>query len=114
DLSHKRRAPAGPLGPSRALNLYGLLSGLVWTKAMREVDISATVDQFARAAGLALQAGFDAIELHLGHGYLLSQFLSPAINHRRDAYGGGLNNRLRFPLAVVEAVRREVGDAVPI
>lgn len=114
DLAHKRSTPKGPLGPSRALNLYGLLSGLVFTQAMCERDILDVIDHFAKAAALAMRAGFDAIELHLGHGYLLSQFLSPAINKRRDAYGGSLEGRLRLPLAVVEAVRREVGDAVPI
>src|SRR5690606_16282359 len=109
DLDQRRLSPPGPLGPSRAINLYGLLDGLVWTKPMREADIEAVIEQFARAATLARDAGFDAIELHLGHGYLLSQFLSPAINRRKDAFGGSLDNRLRLPLAVVRAVRAAVG-----
>lgn len=114
DLDQRRLSPPGPLGPSRAINLYGLLDGLVWTKPMREADIEAVIEQFARAATLARDAGFDAIELHLGHGYLLSQFLSPAINRRKDAFGGSLDNRLRLPLAVVRAVRAAVGPEVPI
>lgn len=114
DLDQRRLSPPGPLGPSRAINLYGLLDGLVWTKPMREADIEAVIEQFARAATLAREAGFDAIELHLGHGYLLSQFLSPAINRRKDAFGGSLDNRLRLPLAVVRAVRAAVGPELPI
>jgi 2,4-dienoyl-CoA reductase-like NADH-dependent reductase (Old Yellow Enzyme family) len=73
-----------------------------------------TADEFARAALLARDAGFDAVELHCGHGYLLSQFLSPFRNRRRDEYGGPLENRLRFPLAVVAAVRERLGADFPV
>ena len=114
DLEQRRHSPPGPLGPSRAINLYGVLSGLVFTKKMGPAELDAVVEQFAIAAARAREAGFDAIELHLGHGYLLSQFLSPAINRRRDQYGGSLDNRLRLPLRVVRAVREAVGPRVPI
>ncbi len=114
DRAHLERRPPGPRGPSRALNLYGMLSGIVWTRAMSEAEIHQTVEHFAAAAGRARSAGFDAIELHLGHGYLLSQFLSPAINRRRDRWGGSLENRLRFPLAVISAVREAVGPDFPV
>jgi 2,4-dienoyl-CoA reductase-like NADH-dependent reductase (Old Yellow Enzyme family) len=114
DLAQGRATRPGPRGPSRALNLYGMLRGLVWIKAMDDSDIAAVIQQFARAAGLAKQAGFDAVELHLGHGYLLSQFLSPALNRRRDRWGGSLENRSRLPLAVVAAVREAVGPTFPI
>lgn len=114
DLAQLQLRPRGPLGPSRELNLYGLLQGLVWTKPMRVSEIQAIPQQFARAATRACAAGFDAIELHLGHGYLLSQFLSPAINRRKDQWGGSLDNRLRLPIAVVRAVREAVGPQVPI
>jgi 2,4-dienoyl-CoA reductase-like NADH-dependent reductase (Old Yellow Enzyme family) len=114
DLEQRRLTPPGPLGPSRAINLYGVLSGLVFTKPMGEAELDAVVEQFASAAALAREAGFDALELHLGHGYLLSQFLSPALNRRRDAYGGSLENRLRLPLRVIRAVRGAVGAGVPI
>ncbi|MBC7172613.1 MAG: NADH:flavin oxidoreductase, partial [Polyangiaceae bacterium] len=101
-------------GPSVGFNAYGALKGMPITRAMTEADIDRTVEEFATAAVCAYEAGFDAIELHLGHGYLLSQFISPAINHRRDAYGGSLENRMRFPLRVVEAVRRAVGPDAPV
>ena len=104
----------GPLGPSRAFNGYGLMAGMPFARAMREDDIATVVDEFGRAAELAMLAGFDAVELHLGHGYLLSQFLSPAINHRRDQWGGSLDNRMRLPLAVLARVRDVIGARVPI
>lgn len=112
----KQRGPGerGPAGPSRAFNAYGSLSGLPFTRAMDEADIAAVIRAFADAATRAKQAGFDAVELHLGHGYLLSQFLSPAINQRSDAWGGSLPNRLRLPIAVVRAVRERVGEGFPI
>lgn len=112
----KYRAPGdrGAAGPSRAFNAYGSLSGLPWTRAMSEADLAEVVAAFANAAGLAQQAGFDAVEVHLGHGYLLSQFLSPAINRRTDAWGGSLTNRLRLPIAVLRAVRERVGESFPI
>ncbi|MCA9685630.1 MAG: hypothetical protein KC457_25865, partial [Myxococcales bacterium] len=109
DLANARRVPKGPLGPSLGLNLYGLLRGLIWTRPMSEADIEAVIDQFAVAAERAVAAGFDAVELHLGHGYLLSQFLSPAINRRRDRWGGSLENRLRFTWRVLDAIRAAVG-----
>jgi 2,4-dienoyl-CoA reductase-like NADH-dependent reductase (Old Yellow Enzyme family) len=69
---------------------------------------------FADAAVRAVRAGFDGIELHAAHGYLLHQFLSPISNQRSDAYGGSLDNRLRFPLEVFEAVRAAVPAQVPV
>ena len=63
-------------------------------------------EAFVQAASACEQAGFDIIELHMAHGYLLSSFLSPLSNSRRDEYGGSLENRLRFPLEVFDAVRR--------
>jgi len=104
----------GPLGPSLGFNPYGALKGMPLARAMGEADLERTRADFVRAARCAFEAGFDAIELHLGHGYLLSQFLSPHRNRRRDAYGGSLENRLRFPLAVVRAVRAAVGAEAPV
>ncbi len=81
---------------------------------MTEDDIAQVVEDFGAAATRAVRAGFDAVELHLGHGYLLSQFISPATNRRHDRYGGSLDNRMRFPLAVLARVREAVGPDVPI
>jgi 2,4-dienoyl-CoA reductase-like NADH-dependent reductase (Old Yellow Enzyme family) len=103
-----------PLGPSFAINEYGLMAGMPFSSAMTEADLEATVGEFGGAAGLAAEAGFDAVELHLGHGYLLSQFLCPAVNRRRDRFGRSLENRLRFPLAVVRRVREIVGAEFPV
>jgi 2,4-dienoyl-CoA reductase-like NADH-dependent reductase (Old Yellow Enzyme family) len=104
----------GPLGPSFGLNAYGLTAGLPFVRAMSERDVARVVDDFEEAARLAVAAGFDALELHLGHGYLLSQFLSPALNRRRDRFGGDLENRMRFPLAVVRRVRETVGPGIAV
>jgi 2,4-dienoyl-CoA reductase-like NADH-dependent reductase (Old Yellow Enzyme family) len=82
--------------------------------AMTEEQIRATVDRFATTAGLAEQAGFDGVEVHAAHGYLLSQFLSPLVNQRSDHWGGGLENRARFLLGVVRAIRRVVSPSFAV
>jgi len=92
---------------------WGLMapSPIPWSahkRAPREMtaeDMAEVKGQFARGAGRARKAGFDILELHCAHGYLLASFLSPLTNHRNDAYGGSLENRLRYPLEVFEAVR---------
>jgi 2,4-dienoyl-CoA reductase-like NADH-dependent reductase (Old Yellow Enzyme family) len=99
-----------PLGASRKLCMY---RGAVCTE-MTPAQIEEKVADFSRAARMMKDAGFDAVELHAGHGYLLSQFLSPWTNRRRDGYGGSLENRLRFPAAVVRAMRTAVGPDFPV
>ena len=83
-------------------------------RAMTRADMDRVRDDFVRAARLADQAGFDLIELHMAHGYLLSSFISPLTNTRTDDYGGSLENRMRFPLEVFDAVRRVWPEARPI
>ncbi len=83
-------------------------------KSMDQADIETTISAFAAGAVRARQAGFDAVELHGGTGYLLPQFLSPRTNLRQDAYGGDAERRMRFPLDVVSAVRAAVGDDYPV
>jgi 2,4-dienoyl-CoA reductase-like NADH-dependent reductase (Old Yellow Enzyme family) len=78
--------------------------GLVRGATHRQLD--EVVDDFVHATLLAAEAGFDCVEIHLGHNYLLSSFLSPNLNKRRDELGGSIENRSRFPRRVVEAVRR--------
>ena len=78
-------------------------------RKLRVDEIEALTEAFAMAAERAMRAGFDGIELHGAHGYLLNQFYSPLTNQRRDRYGGSLQNRMRFPLEVVERVKERVG-----
>jgi 2,4-dienoyl-CoA reductase-like NADH-dependent reductase (Old Yellow Enzyme family) len=74
---------------------------------MSKEDMEKVISQFANAARRSLEAGFEVVEIHLAHGYLLHQFLSPLSNQRTDEWGGGLENRVRFPLKVVRAVREK-------
>ena len=74
-------------------------------KAMDRRDMDMVRDQFVRAARMAAEAGFDMLELHFAHGYLLASFISPLTNHRQDEYGGSLANRLSYPLEIFDAVR---------
>jgi len=83
-------------------------------RAMDRGDMDVLVKDFARAAALADEAGFDCLEVHMAHGYLLASFLSPLTNQRTDEYGGSLENRLRFPLEVLAAVRRTWPTDKPI
>ena len=101
------RAPS--LAPSRRLSPTGEV-----TRAASERDIVRITDDYRRGAELAVEAGFDCLEIHLGHNYLLSAFLSPRLNRRADQWGGSLANRARFPLGVVDAVKGAVGDKVAV
>ncbi len=85
-----------------------------YSREMTVHDIEEKTDDFIRAAELAKEAGFNAVELHAGHGYLLSQFLSPWTNKRKDKFGGSLENRLRFPMMVIEGVKKAVGSDFPV
>lgn len=101
-------------GPSAGFNGLGAFIGSPLSRALKQRELPQLAEDYRVSAERAVQAGFDAVELHMGHGYLLSQFLSPAVNRRQDAYGGTLEGRMRFPLEVVAAVRAGVGDSVPI
>ena len=83
-------------------------------KVIEKADIALAVEQFAQAARRAKEAGFDGVEIHAGHGYLLSSFISPYSNTRTDEYGGSRENRMRLPLEVIAAIRREVGRDYPV
>lgn len=94
-----------PSATSRSDPFHGLPG-----RAMQRDEIHQTIQHFAAGARRARLAGLDGVELHAGNGYLFTQFLSSAINDRRDEYGGSLENRARFLLEVIRAIRRAVGD----
>ncbi len=83
-------------------------------RSLTHAEIDTVVDQFAAAARRVQEAGFDGVEIHAAHGYLLNQFFSPLTNERTDEYGGDVAGRLKMHLEVVEAVRRAVGEEFPI
>ena len=89
-------------------------SGRPEFKVLEKEDIQSVVEHYAAAALRAKQAGADAVEIHAGHGYLLSSFLSPKSNLREDEYGGSVENRSRFLIEVIEAVRNTVGADYPV
>lgn len=97
------------IGPSELA-----VEGLVLPRAMTKADITRVINDFADAARRAIEAGFEVIEIHAAHGYLLHEFLSPLSNIRDDEYGGSLENRARFTIQVVKAVRQIIGESVPL
>jgi 2,4-dienoyl-CoA reductase-like NADH-dependent reductase (Old Yellow Enzyme family) len=99
-----------PIGPSRKFCLFRYSL----SRAMQEDDLRRVKEDFTSAALMARSAGFDAVEIHAGHGYLLSQFLSPWTNSRTDIYGGTLENRARFPVQVISQVRQALEADFPI
>lgn len=111
---NKKLQKTRPLGPSWGINMLGLAYGMFLTGKMNHRDIDQLVESFAEAATFMQSVGFDCIEIHFGHGYGLSQFISPITNKRKDEYGGSLENRMRLPLRVLAAVRQAVGDDFPL
>lgn len=93
-----------PIGPSAFRRLDG-----VWVDEMDEEMMQHVADNFANACGMAKAFGFDMVMLHGGHGWLLSQFLSPLCNKRTDQWGGSLENRAKFPIMVLDRIRKETG-----
>ena len=77
-------------------------------------EVIQIVEEFGEAAWRVMQAGFDAVELHAAHGYLISQFMSPYLNHRIDRFGGSFENRMRFPLAIVQSIQNKCGRDFPL
>jgi 2,4-dienoyl-CoA reductase-like NADH-dependent reductase (Old Yellow Enzyme family) len=112
---------AGPVADPRGNRRHALspstrfpnLSGGVSRKA-KQADLDRITTAHATAASRAIEAGFDAVEVHLGHSYLPSAFLSPKINHRKDEFGGPLENRARFARGILRAVRDVVGERIAI
>jgi 2,4-dienoyl-CoA reductase-like NADH-dependent reductase (Old Yellow Enzyme family) len=103
-----------PIAPSAISLGLGLEKVFLTPKAMTEEEILYTIGRYANAAALAKKAGFTGVQIHGAHGYLVSQFLSPRHNQRDDQWGGSLENRMRFALAVYHAIRDAVGADFPV
>lgn len=108
-LGLMKENPGYVLGPVDGIRADG-----VEIRGMNEEEIYALIEQYADAAQFARQCGFEMVTVHGGHGWQISQFISPRDNKRKDRWGGTLENRMRFPLAVVEAIRHRIGRQVPI
>jgi 2,4-dienoyl-CoA reductase-like NADH-dependent reductase (Old Yellow Enzyme family) len=113
-IGHAGPVAAAPgskgLAPSRIFSPLAMK----FTKAVDDDDIARITRDFADAARLLQDAGFDAVEIHLGHNYLLSAFISPALNKRTDRWGGSVANRVEFPRQVTRAVREAVGSSMAV
>ncbi|MFI6581523.1 NADH:flavin oxidoreductase [Embleya sp. NPDC050493] len=112
---------AGPVANAKSNGRPALSAGRMFnplsmrtTHAATEADIARITRAHADAALLAIESGFDAVEIHLGHNYFASAFLSPKLNHRKDGYGGSLANRAKVARGVCRAVRDAVGDKIAV
>ena len=106
NMTHRATCGCMPVGASSGFNLYSP----TFVRGLKVEEIDALVEDFGKAVNLARKAGFDCVEIHAGHGYLISQFLSPYTNHRHDEFGGTLDNRMRFMRLVIEEVMRQAKD----
>ncbi|MBD2858066.1 NADH:flavin oxidoreductase [Spongiibacter sp. KMU-158] len=106
--------PHRTISASSGINVAGLFHGNILQRAMNERDMAQVIQEFVDGAKLAQRAGFDAVEIHMGHGYLLNQFISPLSNTRNDEYGGSAENRARFPARVLSAVKQAVGQEMAV
>lgn len=110
NMSKPSTAGQIPISASTGFNLYSP----TFVRGMRKDEIREMARSFGKAVGLAREAGFDAVEVHAGHGYLISQFLSPYTNHRRDEYGGSLENRMRFMKMCMDEVMQAAGSDMAV
>ena len=106
NMTHRATCGCMPVGASNGFNLYSP----TFVRKLKVAEIDALVEDFGHAVDLAREAGFDCVEIHAGHGYLISQFLSPYTNHRHDEYGGSLENRMRFMQRVIRRVLEAACD----
>ena len=106
NMTHRATCHCTPMGASGGFNLYSP----TFVRKMRKDEIYQLVEDFGKAVELAREAGFDCVEIHAGHGYLISQFLSPYTNHRRDEFGGSLENRMKVMQMVIRKVMQVAGD----
>ena len=110
NMSHRSICGQTPVGASTGFNLYSP----TFVRGLRKDELPVIAKEYGKAVRLARECGFDAVEIHAGHGYLISQFLSPYTNHRHDEYGGSLENRMRFMDMVMEEVMKAAKDDMAI
>ena len=110
NMSHKSICGCLPVGASSGFNLYSP----TFVRGLRADELPEMAKVYGRSVCLAREAGFDAVEIHAGHGYLISQFLSPSTNHRKDEFGGTLANRMRFMELVMEEVMKAAGNDMAV
>ena len=110
NMTHRSTAGQIPVGASNGFNLYSP----TFYRALKEQEIYELVEDFGKAVLLAKKAGFDAVEIHAGHGYLISQFLSPYTNKRKDKFGGSLENRMLFMQLVIKEVLRAANNEMAV
>lgn len=110
NMTHKSTAGGIPVGASTGFNLY---SPTV-VRGLRKDELKQIANHFGEAVNTARDAGFDCVEVHAGHGYLISQFLSPYTNHRHDEYGGALENRMKFMNECMEKVLKAAGNDIGV
>ncbi|MCU6768528.1 NADH:flavin oxidoreductase [Barnesiella propionica] len=110
NMSKKSVAGQLPVSASTGFNLYSP----TFVRGLRKDEIKNIARAFGNAVNLARDSGFDAVEIHAGHGYLISQFLSPYTNHRKDEFGGSLDNRMRFMRMAMEEVMKAAGNDMGI
>lgn len=110
NMSHKSICGCLPVGASSGFNLYSP----TFVRGLRADELPEMAKAYGLSVCLAREAGFDAVEIHAGHGYLISQFLSPSTNHRKDEFGGTLANRMRFMEMVMEEVMKAAGNDMAV
>lgn len=110
NMSHKSICGCLPVGASSGFNLYSP----TFVRGLRTDELPEMARAYGRSVCLAREVGFDAVEIHAGHGYLISQFLSPSTNHRKDEFGGTLANRMRFMEMVMEEVMKAAGNDMAV
>lgn len=110
NMSHKSICGCTPISASTGFNIYSP----TFVRGMHQSEIAGMAKAFGQAVHLAREAGMDAVEVHAGHGYLISQFLSPYTNHRKDEYGGSLANRMRFMKMCMEEVMKAAGSDMAV
>ena len=110
NMSHKKICGCLPVGASGGFNLYSP----TFVRGLRGDELPGLAKAYGDSVRLARESGFDAVEVHAGHGYLISQFLSPSTNHRKDEYGGSLENRMRFMDMCMDEVMKAAGNDMAV